>query len=242
MIGPSLVIRGGDVVTPQGIQRVDIVVRDQKIIGVEKGIATDSETSVLDASGYHVLPGLVDIHVHLRDPGFTAKEDFYSGTRAAAAGGVTTVIAQPNTTPAITDLQSLAVVREEGSRKAVVDFGIAPALRPDNLSHLPDLAATGAVYFDIAPKDWPPALLDSSRDNRLASVLGAAAAVGRVVAIFASNQAVAYAATAKVKEARRNDLMALADAYSEEIEVSAVETLFRAVRKSRSRVHLKMVR
>ncbi|MDD5095971.1 MAG: dihydroorotase [Candidatus ainarchaeum sp.] len=77
----------------------------------------------MDASGYLVLPGLIDAHVHLRDPGATQKEDFRSGTRAAIAGGITTVLDMPNNNPPTTTLARLEEKRAIASRKAVCDYG-----------------------------------------------------------------------------------------------------------------------
>ncbi|MEW5996723.1 MAG: dihydroorotase family protein [Candidatus Micrarchaeota archaeon] len=77
----------------------------------------------MDASGYFVLPGLIDAHVHLRDPGATHKEDFQTGTRAAIAGGITTVLDMPNNSPPTTTLARLEEKRAIASRKAVCDYG-----------------------------------------------------------------------------------------------------------------------
>lgn len=79
--------------------------------------------SGLDASGFLVLPGLTDAHVHLRDPGATQKEDFHSGTRAAIAGGITTVLDMPNNNPPTTTLERLEEKRIIASKKAVCDYG-----------------------------------------------------------------------------------------------------------------------
>jgi dihydroorotase len=77
----------------------------------------------VDASGFLVLPGLIDAHVHLRDPGATQKEDFHTGTRAAIAGGITTVLDMPNNNPPTTTLERLEEKRALASKKAVCDYG-----------------------------------------------------------------------------------------------------------------------
>ena len=106
-------------------------------------------TPVLDAGDADVIPGLVDAHVHLRDPGQTHKEDVGTGTRAAAAGGVTTIVAQPNTVPEIADLEALHVVHERIRQAAVVDVGVAARLpwRDEGMSR--DLARAGVCIFDV---------------------------------------------------------------------------------------------
>ena len=95
----DLVIIGGILVSPDAEVRASIAIKDRKIhaIGAPEAMPAASET--LDATGMHVLPGAIDVHVHFRDPGYAHKEDFGSGTAAAAFGGVTTVFDMPNTLP-----------------------------------------------------------------------------------------------------------------------------------------------
>lgn len=92
-------ISGGEVVFPDGVKKVDVLVDGGKIIKLASGIATDNETKVIDATGKTVIAGIIDMHVHLREPGFEGKEDIESGSKAAVAGGVTQVCCMPNTNP-----------------------------------------------------------------------------------------------------------------------------------------------
>ena len=98
----QLLIKNGRVLDPasdrDGIY--DILVADGVIQKVAENIEAE-QAQVVDASGYFVMPGLVDLHVHLRDPGLTYKEDIGTGARAAARGGYTTILAMPNTKPVI---------------------------------------------------------------------------------------------------------------------------------------------
>jgi len=99
----SLLIKNGRVIDPsQGIDEVtDLLVVDGLIKELGKGLSVPAGTDVIDATGKYVTPGLIDMHVHLRDPGLEYKEDIVSGTRAAAAGGFTSVCCMPNTKPPI---------------------------------------------------------------------------------------------------------------------------------------------
>jgi len=99
----NLLIKGGRVIDPsQGLDEVlDILVIDELVKEVGKGLSAPTGAEVIDATGKYVTPGLIDMHVHLRDPGLEYKEDIISGTKAAAAGGFTSVCCMPNTKPAI---------------------------------------------------------------------------------------------------------------------------------------------
>src|SRR5512145_736817 len=97
------------------------------------------------------LPGLIDPHVHLREPGATHKEDWDSGTAAALAGGFTTVLAMPNTRPPITDAATLAMAEQAAAARARCDYGLYLGAGPDNLAVLAGLAPRAAglkMYLD----------------------------------------------------------------------------------------------
>ncbi len=101
----DLLIRNGTAVLPWGEAAADIGIRDGRIAAIGVAGTADAE---LDATGLHVLPGPVDPHVHLRDPGDPAIESIPTGTRAAVLGGLTAVYDMPNTSPAITDAERIA--------------------------------------------------------------------------------------------------------------------------------------
>ena len=96
----SILIRGAKLADPEKIccERLDLLCRNGVIEKIEKNIQDPADKTV-DAQSLALLPGLVDMHVHLRDPGLTYKEDVFTGCRAAAAGGVTSLLAMPNTKP-----------------------------------------------------------------------------------------------------------------------------------------------
>lgn len=91
-------IKGGEVVFPDRCERADILIDGTKIVKIAKNISADG-CEVIDATGKTVFPGIIDMHVHLREPGFEGKEDIESGSKAAVAGGVTQVCCMPNTNP-----------------------------------------------------------------------------------------------------------------------------------------------
>ncbi len=92
-------IQGGEAVLLNGVEKLDILIEDGKIKKLAKNIKAQPDYVVIDAGGKTVIPGIIDMHVHLREPGFEGKEDIESGSKAAVAGGVTQVCCMPNTSP-----------------------------------------------------------------------------------------------------------------------------------------------
>jgi dihydroorotase len=122
-------IAGGTVVTPSGAVDADVLIAGGRIVGiVEPGlVANDVSTVVTDASRKLVLPGMIDVHVHTREPGYEYKEDITTTTQQAAAGGVTTIFGMPNLSPPTTSLETLEQVFDLYREKSLVDWNHNPA-------------------------------------------------------------------------------------------------------------------
>jgi len=104
-------------------KKVDVLIEQGKFVKIEENITIeDNKVEVIDASGKYLLPGMIDTHTHMRDPGFEHKEDFLSGSKACAKGGITTFIDMPNTNPATIDVEALELKREK-AKKSIVDYG-----------------------------------------------------------------------------------------------------------------------
>jgi dihydroorotase len=125
-------IANGWIVKETTAAPVNILIKNGRISAVGPDVAPSGDEQMVDAGGLLVLPGLVDLHVHLREPGGEHKEDIASGTRAALAGGVTTVLAMPNTLPPITDRASLSDAIRRANQRAVCDFGFFIGATPKN--------------------------------------------------------------------------------------------------------------
>lgn len=95
----DLMVRGGTVLTPGGAERIDVACVAGRIVALSDLRGAWSADTVLDATGLHVLPGVIDSQVHFREPGLTHKENLEAGTRGAVLGGVTAVFEMPNTSP-----------------------------------------------------------------------------------------------------------------------------------------------
>jgi dihydroorotase len=117
----DLILSGGTCVLPWGEAATDVGVRDGRIASLSVAAGDDAD-EVIDARGLHVLPGLIDPHVHLRDPGDASVESIPTGTRAALLGGIATVFDMPNTSPAITDAASIAWKQEYAASGSWTDF------------------------------------------------------------------------------------------------------------------------
>jgi len=143
----DLVVRSTNIVTPTGRLDGQIAVRDEKIVCLAGPEVELTAQRRLDVEDKPVIPGLIDTHCHFRDPGYTYKEDYYHGTVAAAAGGVTTVFDMPNVDPPTTTAERLQRHLENAQSKAVVDFGHnASGVVPENIA---ELAEAGATAFKV---------------------------------------------------------------------------------------------
>jgi dihydroorotase len=145
-----IVIRGGTVVDATGSRRADVAVRDGIVTAVGEGLDVPAAARTLDAGGCVVAPGLVDLHSHLRQPGREEAETVESGSRAAALGGYTAVVAMPNTEPAIDSAGTVREVLDLGA-SACCDIRVAGAItkgrRGEELAPLGEMAALGVRMF-----------------------------------------------------------------------------------------------
>lgn len=148
-ITADLVIHNGIVVTPDSAVPASVAIKDEKIIAVGAADAMPPAQETLDAKGLHILPGAIDVHVHFRDPGYPNKEDWESGTAAAAFGGVTTVFDMPNTIPPTGTAEILAAKHKIAAEKAHVDFGLYGLLGDDTIENVPDLVKGGVIGFKL---------------------------------------------------------------------------------------------
>jgi allantoinase len=144
----DLVIRGRRVVTPDGVRAASVHVAEGRIVRVGGWEEAPPDISVVDAGESIVMPGLVDTHVHINEPGRTEWEGFETGTRAAAAGGVTTILDMPlNSIPATTTVDALEAKRQAARGKTVVNVEFIGGVVPGNVGELEALRDAGVRAF-----------------------------------------------------------------------------------------------
>lgn len=143
----EFVIRGGEVVDPTGRRRADVLVRDGRVVDVGEGL---DATTQLDASGAIVTPGFVDLHTHLREPGDEDAETIATGSRAAALGGYTAVVAMPNTRPPLDDpivVRAVQAIGADASCEVIASGCITRGRAGEALAPMGELHALGVRIF-----------------------------------------------------------------------------------------------
>ena len=176
----DVVITKGRVVTPDGVQHANIGVRDGKFAAIGEVNANDASRTI-DADGRLVLPGVVDSHTHVRDPGYTHKEDFASCSAAAAGAGITTIMCMPNTDPLLDSAEGFHATAD-AARKSVVDFSLQGLATPRNLDAIPALKELGVVTFEVFLAG-PDSLISGSRADQSA-VFQAVANVDGIAGVY----------------------------------------------------------
>lgn len=160
----SILIKNGRVIDPDTRKdgRYDILIEEDKIVKVDQEIKEEAE-EVIDAEGCYVMPGLIDLHVHLRDPGQTYKETVETGAAAAAHGGFTTVLAMPNTKPVTDDRLNIRYVHNKAKAMAPIHVLQAGAItkgqKGKELADIESMVAEGAPAISEDGKSVMDSLL-----------------------------------------------------------------------------------
>ncbi len=204
---PDLYLHNGTVVTETGVFHGGVVVANGIISQVVAGTPPIEATATLDLQGKWLLAGLVDGHVHFNEPGLEKWERYRTGTRAAAAGGVTTILDMPlNSTPPTINLAELKRKRAAVQNEAVVDYAHWGGLVNNNLEDLRPLHEAGVIglkaFMTYAP-DFPRV-----DDDLIHAGMEQVRALGNVIAIHSENEYVTAFRAAQLKATGRRDLAA----------------------------------
>lgn len=225
------VIHGGTLVTPDGPITADLGVGDGRIEAISEQALTGRER--IDARGLHVLPGAIDMHVHFSEPGRTHWEGWATGTRAAAAGGVTTVVDMPlNAIPATTDVHALELKLAAARTQSIVDYALWGGLVDNNLNDLAGLAQAGVVGFKAFMVDIKDDTFHYAPEPILREGMRRIAGLGAFLAVHAEDTQRAWERTARLQAEGRNDLSAWLEARDPQTELLAIQTALLLARET----------
>jgi dihydroorotase len=192
---------------------------------------------MVDAEGAYLLPGLMDLHVHFREPGLTDREDFATGTRAAAAGGMTTIFDMPNTEPPTATAELVNAKRALVGPKALVDFGLYGLVAQDNLDEIAGMGAAGVVgfkfYLHQAIGKHP-----QCDDGALLEAFERVAETGKIAAVHAENPSIIGRRASHLRSEGRHEAAANLEARPDVSESEMVERCISFARTAGNRLHV----
>lgn len=201
------------------------------------GKETSMPNSVIrkDLAGLLVLPGTIDAHVHLRDEGKAYKEDFCTGTAAAAAGGFTTVLDMPNNDPVTMSAETIRHRMATAENKILVDVGFFSEF-PNDLSEMTEIIKEGAIAFKLYMTEQVGGL-NIDDNSALLRAFSTVRKLETLVAVHAEDRECLNDAVTKLKQARRRDINAYFKAHSETVEVKAIKRVLKIAEKTKAHVH-----
>jgi allantoinase len=224
------VVHGGTVVTSEDSVEADVVIDDEKIVAlVSPDVDVDAE-STIDASGKHVLPGGVDPHVHMMDPGDTDREDFPTGTAAAATGGITTVGEHHRTDPTVLTAEILEDKRDYLADRARVDYGLLAGGHPENINEIADLEAAGTLAYKSFTCDvhGVPALKSADMRDLYEEIVR----VGGISMVHPEDELLLNRNEERIKSEGRTDGSVIPEWRSKEAEQIAVSTTLQIAKQT----------
>ncbi|MHC3437942.1 allantoinase AllB [Natrialbaceae archaeon A-gly3] len=234
----DLVVSNCTVVTPEGrTPNAGVAVEDGEIVAVCRSDRLPDADRVVDAEGNLLVPGIVDAHIHNREPGLEYKEDWESATRAAAAGGVTTVVGMPNTDPVIDRPEHVELKFSRGEASAHVDFGSFVVITSENLDRIHDLDEAGATGFKIflgsTVGDVPP-----PNDGEILEAMETVRETGKRLGFHEENGEIIDHYERKFKEEGRNEPIDHSHSRPVIAEREAVERMITFAEETGAKIHM----
>jgi allantoinase len=234
----DLVVRGGRVVTPDGIIDAEIGIVRGKIVRLVPHVS-DVTTQTLDAGGRYVFPGILDAHVHFNEPGRADWEGIATGSAALAAGGGTMFFDMPlNSEPPVLDAAGLREKRRIAEEKSCTDFALWGGLTPGNLDKLAGLRDAGAIGLKAFMCNSGIASFGNVDAKVLREGMKRAVKLGLLVAVHAEDDAMAAQLTAEMKAAGRSDARAWLDSRPVEVELAAIRVALELAGETGCALHI----
>lgn len=222
----DLVIRGGTLVSPRGQMAAGLVIHEGRIVAIEDERLHPKAKQTIDARGMLVLPGMVDAHVHFRDPGDTESEDWETGSAAAACGGVTTVFDMPSTNPPVDNVDNFQLKDRLARENSHVDYGLYGLLGARNIDELESLSASGVVGFKCFMSSSLSGRHPAPDDGVMYDAFERIAKLGKRCIVHAENLGIVTRREQQLKAAGRTDARAHAEARPP---IAAAEAVSRAI-------------
>ena len=223
----DLVIKSGKIVRSHDSFEAGIAIKDGKIVAIAADSQLPPAKEVIDAKGKAVMAGVIDPHVHMREPGIVEREDWITGTMAAAAGGVTTVLDHPNSIPPVNCAEALLSKKEIIASKALIDFGLYGGAGTTSIEQIAEQAEAGAVAFKTFLWPYPDRKdefegLTCTDDDTLLDIFEAVAETGLIQALHAESKPIVDHYTKKLLCEGRKDPLAHGKSRPVIAEVEAV--------------------
>jgi allantoinase len=240
----DLAITNGKIVTEHGAYLADIGIAAEKIVALAAPGALPQAEETVDAAGMLVLPGVIDIHFHARTPAYPERGDFYTETRAAAAGGVTTIFEMPISKPGCATPETFRHRRRLAEAQCLVDFALFGAPGTLNKADVLGMAAEGAIAFKIFMHRAPSGRDDEfmgiclTEDDELYEALALVKESGRRLVVHCESDSLLEAGLARMQAEGRTDLRAHMDSRPPVVEALAVARLLTMAEALGTPVHV----
>jgi len=236
--GFDLIVRGGRIVTPSGIDQADLGVKDGRIVLIAPDIPGETAAELAAYDSY-VFPGIIDAHVHFNEPGRAEWEGLATGSVALAAGGGTAFFDMPlNSEPPALDAARLREKRVVAERKSCVDFGLWGGLVPGNLDRLAGLRDAGAIGLKAFLCDSGIASFPRVDADSLRAGMERAAKLGMIVAVHAEDQALLEKYAAMGPRRGASPVRAFLDSRPPEVELAAIRMALELAGETRCALHV----
>jgi len=231
----DLVLNNANAYLKNGIVNCSIAVDHGKIVRIAREASMPQAAGKVDLKSLLVLPGLIDAHVHLRDEGKTYKEDFCSGTAAAAAGGFTTVLDMPNNKPTTMSMDTLRNRMRIAAKKLLVNVGFYSEF-PEDTNEIERIVEEGTVAFKLFMTEQVGGL-DASDEHALLRAFRNLSSLGIPVAVHAEDRVLLEKNRGRLERANQNGVQAFLKAHSENVEVKAICRIIGIAKRVKTHVH-----
>ncbi len=234
----DLLVTNGTVVTSDATFAADVAIADERFVAIAApGTLAVKAEHTYDARGKHVLPGVIDGHVHFREPGLEYKEDFGSGSLAAVMGGVTTVVEMPNTKPPTDRPENVRLKQRLAEEKSYCDFGIIGVVVQENVDQIEPMAEAGVVGYKCFLGETI-GNIPAPDDGMLLDGLRAVARTGLRIGFHAENNEIMQHLIRQAKAAGRTDALAHVDTRPPIAEVESIQRMGLFAKYTGAKIHI----